>query len=162
QPGPDVIASSPPLWSPTDRRLIFTTAREAKAGASRPVASAGNPEGDLFVERPVVYTCWLRDEPRNGQPAEPKAIFEAACDHPGYVAAGLAVRWHPTREKVLYVQQTGEQQHGLFEYDLATQKSRQVFPSTGKALVFDWTPDGNRLVCVLGCSDTAAKEAGIW
>jgi hypothetical protein len=27
QPGDDVVATSPPLWGPTDKRLLFTTAR---------------------------------------------------------------------------------------------------------------------------------------
>ena len=34
QPGADVLATSTPLWSPTGRRLIFTTARAADGDAA--------------------------------------------------------------------------------------------------------------------------------
>src|SRR5690242_2988637 len=40
QPDADVVATSAPLWSPTDRRLIFTTARPAD---KRPNGRGGPP-----------------------------------------------------------------------------------------------------------------------
>ena len=59
-----------------------------------------DPAGELFTEVPVVYTCWLRDE-ATGEP--PVKLFDAKCDHVGYVAANLAVRWHPQGDRILYV-----------------------------------------------------------
>ena len=104
QPGADVLATSTPLWSPQGRRLIFTTARSADGDATAltrtqaqvrgllPGGSDPNPAGEVFFELPVVYTCWLRDEAEDEPPVK---LFDAKCDHVGYVAANLAVRWHP-------------------------------------------------------------------
>jgi hypothetical protein len=161
QPGPDVIVTSTPLWSPTDRRLLFTTARDPN-GQPQPPAVELNPEGEVYRQRPVRYTCWLREEPKPGQTVQPGPLFEAACDHPGYVAANLAVRWHPKGDRILYLHQVGDRQHALFEFDLRTQSARRVFPQTAEALVFDWTPDGAHLVCVLGNTQGTGKTTGIW
>ena len=57
-----------------------------------------NPAGELFFKAPIVYTCWLRDEAK-GEP--PVKLFDAKCDHVGYVAANLAVRWHPQGDRIL-------------------------------------------------------------
>ncbi len=166
QPGPDVIVTSTPLWSPTDRRLIFTTARDPNR---QPPPNQGltfpfglNPDGETYLQRPVTYTCWIRDEPKAGQTVQPGALFEAACDHPGYIAANLAVRWHPQGDRILYVHQVGVQQHALFEHDLRTKTSRRIFPKTAEALIFDWTPDGAHLVCVLGNAQGNLEDRGIW
>ena len=109
QPGADVLATSTPLWSPQGRLLIFTTARAADGDASAlsqahtqvrgliPGGADPNPAGDLFIEVPVVYTCWLRDETKDEPPVK---LFDAKCDHVGYVAANLAVRWHPQGDRV--------------------------------------------------------------
>jgi hypothetical protein len=163
QPGPEVIATSTPLWSPTDRRLIFTTARDLNAPqGQRPQPPAEpNPAGDVFTKRPILYTCWLRDEPKEGQNVQPRPLFEAPCDHPGYVAANLAVRWHPRGDRILFVRQAGPQLHGLFEYDLRTGGSRQVLSQTAAALVFDWTPDGSHVACVLADAQPSPQD-GIW
>jgi hypothetical protein len=158
QPDPDVIATSVPLWSPTDKRLIFTTATPA----NKERGPAGqDPAGNVYTQQPTLYTCWLRTEPKPGQPLV-VPLFTVPCDHPGYVAANLAVRWHPDGQHVLFVQQTTEQQHALFEYDLQTLTSRQVCPHTAHALVFDWAPDNKRLVCLLGSHNGGAETDGIW
>src|SRR5262249_36270692 len=96
EPGPDVAAVSTPLWNPKDQRLVFTTARpiDGQPAATRSFIEL-QPEGALFGQRAVTYTCWLRDEPKNGEAAKPVPLFEATCDHVGYIAANLAVRWHP-------------------------------------------------------------------
>ncbi len=162
QPGPDVLAVSTPVWAPKGRRLIFATARAADPNGV-PVRWPGtaDPAGNVVAQQPVVYTCWLREEMPDGKPPEPVPLFEAACDHVGYVAANLAVRWHPHGDRILYVKAVGAGHHGLFEYDLADKVSRQVFPKTADALVFDWAPDGEHLVCVLGSHERTATD-GIW
>jgi Tol biopolymer transport system component len=164
QPGPDVLVASAPLWSPTDRRLIFTTARDPNPPPTPQFLARleSDPVGDIYRQRPIEYTCWLRAAPGAGQAPKPAVLFTAACDHPGYVAANLAVRWHPQGDRILYVKQTGPKQHGLFVFDLATQSSAPIFPQTAEALLFDWTPDGSQLVCVLGNSDPSATNSGIW
>ena len=53
---------------------------------------------------------------------------------------------HPRLERVYYVKLVAARRHSLFEYDLASKQSRQVFAHTGEAFLFDWTPDGSRLV----------------
>ncbi len=159
QPGPDVVATSAPLWSPTDKRLLFTTARRAEKPAEKPPPREQDPAGNLYTEQPTVYTCWLRGE---GADAQPAALFEAPCDHPGYVAANLAVRWHHSGKRVLYVKQTAPGRHGLFEYDLGTKTSHLLFPHEAGALVFDWAPDGAHLACVVGSRQSAGPHDGIW
>jgi hypothetical protein len=164
QPGDEVLATSPPLWAPSGGRLIFATARATSSGTTVRRQDRGEPDpaGRVYLQQPVVYTCWLREEARDGESPKPAALFEAACDHVGYVAANLAVRWHPRGDRVLYVKQVDPGRHGLFEYDLATRASRQVFPQTAAALTFEWAPDGEHFVCVLGNGQRDPATDGIW
>src|SRR5262249_42226266 len=46
-------------------------------------------------------------------------------------------------------------------YDLARKTWTQAFPHTGEELVFDLSPDGRSLACVLG-GQQSALEDGIW
>jgi Tol biopolymer transport system component len=163
QPDADVIATSAPLFSPTDKRLIFVTAKSAeKRAASREgLPAEQNPAGDLHYKQATQYTCWLRDEPKPGQPLN-VPIFTAHCDHPGYIAANLAVRWHPDGKHILYISQDDKGRHGLFEYDLNAASTRQVCPQTGEALLFDWLPDNAHVVCVLADKTAGEANAGIW
>jgi hypothetical protein len=163
-PGKDVIAVGTPLWAPNDRRLIFTTARAPDGDGSSPVVGGTeeDPAGRLFNRQPAVYTCWLRDEPRGDARPEPRELFTVPVDDVGYMAAGLAVRWHPKGDRVLYVKQA-DGGPAVFEFDLATKASRRVFPDAGGAggVVFDWAPDGSHLVCLL--ADTPGQQRdGIW
>src|SRR5205823_14019040 len=104
------------------------------------------------------YTCWLRE--KDGA-SPPRPVFEAPCDHVGYVAANLAVRWHPDGDRLLYVKQVGDRRHQIFTYDRASGTSEPAFPHAAEALLFDWSPGGTHLVCVLG--GTAARPTdGIW
>jgi len=49
QPSADVVAVSPPLWSPTDKRLIFATARPSETSPPRQTAPhEPGPAGDLL------------------------------------------------------------------------------------------------------------------
>src|SRR5262245_35645065 len=60
-PTKDTLAVSSPLFSPTDKRLIFTTAKAANGGQH--VTTTTNPDdpaGAVHAQCPVVYTCWLR------------------------------------------------------------------------------------------------------
>ena len=172
QPGADVLATSTPLWSPKGRRLVFTTARAADGDAAAVARSQAqlqgllrggsdpNPAGELFTQVPVVYTCWLRDE-ANGVP--PVKLFDARCDHVGYVAANLAVRWHPQGDRILYVDAVSSGLHALFAFDMKTKVSRKVFPHAAPALVFDWSPGGKHLACVLGSGgSTGVDRDGLW
>ena len=172
QPGADVLATSTPLWSPKGRRLVFTTARAADGDAAAVARSQAqlqgllrggpdpNPAGELFTQVPVVYTCWLRDE-ASGEP--PEKLFDAKCDHVGYVAANLAVRWHPQGDRILYVDSVSSGRHALLAYDMKTKTSRKIFPHEAPALVFDWSPDGKHLACVLGSGgSTGAERDGLW
>jgi tetratricopeptide (TPR) repeat protein len=164
QPGDDVLAVSPPQWAPVGGRLIFTTARAAPQGVTVSSSPLGEPDpaGRVFVQQPVVYTCWLRAEARGGEDPEPVLLFDAECDHVGYVAANLAVRWHPQGDRVLYVKQVGNGRHGVFAFDLATRASTQVFPQTAEAVTFEWAPDGENLVCVLANGQRDPATDGIW
>jgi WD40-like Beta Propeller Repeat len=164
QPGPEILAASTPLWSPDGRYAIFTTARDEGEPPKVTVRwGAGNadPAGNIHTQRPIRYTCWLYEKSDEKLLPAPTALFEAACDHVGYVAANLAVRWHPRGKHVFHVEQIAPNQHALFAYDLATHKSSQVFPHASEALIFDWTPDGSHLVCVLG-SRRPTDTDGIW
>jgi hypothetical protein len=164
QPDRDVIATSTPIWSPRGKRVIFTTARSPNGQASIDLPFFGgplDPAGRIHFRQPITYTCWLYEQTNGAAPAPPVALFSATADHVGYVAANLAVRWHPSAERIDCITQVAEHQHGLFEYDLATKQSRQIFPQTSEALVFDWTPDGSHLTCVLGGSRSTDAD-GIW
>ncbi len=114
----------------------------------------------ISTPRPTLYTCWLRSEPKAGQPLN-VPLFTVRCGHPGYVAANLAVRWHPDGQHILYVMQENER-YGLYELDLQRETSRQVFPHTGSDLIFDWAPDQTHLVCVVSDKTSGAETAGVW
>src|SRR5262245_24779049 len=116
------------------------------------------PAGAVYLQQPVTYSCWLRG-PNDDDKPEP--IFTADCDHVGYVAANLAVRWHPNGSRVLFVNQIAGNQHAIFEFDLATKEKQRVSPKTADAIVFDFAPDKEHLVCVLG-HQTASPDDGIW
>lgn len=163
QPDEDVIAVSAPLWSPTDKRLLFTTAKSAekKPEQREGLPAESDPAGDLHIARPTLYTCWLRSEPKPGQPLN-VPLFTVRCGHPGYIAANLAVRWHPDGRHILYVKQDDQGRYGLHELDLQTETSRQVFPHTGSELIFDWAPDNVHLVCVVGDTSPGSATAGVW
>jgi Tol biopolymer transport system component/tetratricopeptide (TPR) repeat protein len=167
QPGMDVLATSTPLWSPDGKRLIFTTGRAAGENVVAPsqLDWAASPEGRQYARIPVIYTCYLREAAadQNAEPPPPQPIFEARCDHVGYVAANLAVRWHADANRVLYVGQMENGRHALFEIDLQTKTSRRAFQHDADALVFDFSPNGSYLcvgICTGGGGDRARD--GLW
>jgi hypothetical protein len=160
RPGPEVVAVSPPRWAPAGKRLLFTTARRVRAGAGpgpqlppEPV-----PAGAVYFQEPVTYACWLYDTV--GRAQEPHKLFEADLEHVGYVAADLAVRWTPDGAGVLFLQ-AQDKQHALHRFDLKSGRSRRAFPRQAEAFLFDFTPDGSRLCCVLG-EQKPSESAGVW
>jgi hypothetical protein len=159
---PGAIVASAPRWAPDGKRLLFTVARPEPGQAPAPPAAPAedDPAGNLFRQRPVVYTCYLRLGA--GEGAENTPLFEAACDHPGYVAADLAVRWHPGGDRVLFIDRVDDVRHGLFEYDLAQKARRRVFPRAAPALAFDWSPAGAYLAVAAGSYQPGEDTEGLW
>ncbi len=172
------LAVSSPLWSPIDKRLVFTSLHPNVAKgtqAANETASLAerkgevvfgnwdeNPEGRRFLPGQVLYTCWLREEPTGEGPAEPRALFTARCNHAGYVGANLAVRWHPAGQKVVYLDLLDDGQMGLFEFELSTGNKRQISPRTGAGLVFDWSPGGSYLTCSVVGNSSGTQADGTW
>jgi Tol biopolymer transport system component len=150
QPQAGTTATSPPLWSPTDSRIIFTTTR--RDPRSKPPAS----------DQDAIYTCWLRAQVGGDDQAAATALFEEPCAlH--FVRMNMAVRWHPSGKRVLFIRRLNEEQHGLFEFDLASKQSHRVFPHTAPGFSFEWAPGGGNLVCVLGGDSTLTRGiAGLW
>src|SRR5207248_3013105 len=105
---PGTLAASVPLWAPDDDRLVYAVAR--KAGEDAPaVLGRDDPDGARHFRGNVVYTVYLRPAPRApGDNPEPRELFTATCNHPGYVAANHALRWRPDGRAVLFVRQTGK------------------------------------------------------
>ncbi|MFL5342876.1 MAG: hypothetical protein ACJ8F7_22305 [Gemmataceae bacterium] len=159
-PGPDVVAVSTPLWTADGKKLIFTTARTGNPSpAGQPqMPSDPAPGGTVYFQQPVTYTCWLHDT--TVKDAKPQRLFDADLGHAGYVAANLAVRWSPAGEAVLFLRANG-QQIGLHRFDLASATSKQIFPHAAEALLFDFTPTGAHLCCVLGNTQPGADD-GVW
>jgi len=167
QPNEKTLASSTPLWSPDKQHLIFTTAvdldpQESAIGMATADQWDAAPRGRRFQQRPARYTCWLRKPSNDDQQSKPVALFEASCDHVGYIAANLAVRWHPDGQRVCYINRTEDGLHGIFEFDLRSKKSKQIFPQTSEGILFDWSPEGESLTCVLGSRERRNSKDGIW
>ena len=149
QPEPGITATTPPLWSPTDSHLIFATARhDLQRDPQR-------------THDDTLYTCRLYDGSAGAEAPPPAALFEEPCDL-DYVRLNAAVRWHPSGKRILFIRRLKGDQHGLYEYDLGTKQSRQVFPHTAPALSFEWAPGGTHLACVLGGKEIAPEIAGLW
>ncbi len=168
-----ILASSSPLWSPIDKRLIFTTIQpksEAGAQVNQPPQQPqpqgtwdANPDGRWFLPGQMEYTCWLRHErTTEDSPATPIPLFTARCNHSGYVAANHAVRWHPEGQKVFYLDLLEDGLLGLHEFDLTTGNKRLIFERTAVAMLFDWSPEGNYLTCTLIATADGNQHNGTW
>src|SRR5262249_4732878 len=75
EPDETVLATGRPIHSPIDGRLIFTTAHDPNGLTRSQLAGLlpDSPEGRLFFQQPVRYTCWLRDDGAGGEAPPPKA-----------------------------------------------------------------------------------------
>lgn len=161
----DAIATSTPLWSPSGDRLIFTTAHAiepATSGSQIPQAWDADPEGRWFRPQPVAYRCWLRSDPEGNEQPEPSTLFSARCDHPGYIAANLAVRWHPDGERILFLDQVEGGGVSLFEFDPHSASARQLIEHHANAILFDRSPDQTYLTCSLMGIHGDRRNDGIW
>ena len=163
QPDADVVAVSTPLWSPSGEEVLFLTATGNAPTPPAPIlnGSDADPAGRLFYQGPITYTCWKYDA-RAPEGTKAQKLFSAGVDHAGYVAANLAVRWHPREPKVYFLSQVGSNHVGLFEWDLITAKQKQAFKETAEGMIFDWTPDGSQLACVLGFNQQRSVIDGVW
>jgi hypothetical protein len=119
---------------------------------SLPAAFDDAPEGRYFLPAPIVYTCWSFTRAADGTFSKPAALFEARCDHSGYVAANVAVRWHPTQQKILFVDQDNSGGLAVWLFDVGTQRKTKLFPPAGQPapayVLADFLPGGNQIVCV--------------
>lgn len=178
-PDPTVIAVARPIWSQDGSRGLFTTAYAMKPEAAPPRAPAANepnnvagfnrlaeevpPEGQNFFPQQVSYKCWLLARGLAGKFAKPICLFEARCDHAGYVSAGLAVRWDRSGKTILYVDQDANGGHTIWSYDFASHKKGQIFPRppayAPEHVIVDFTGDGESSVSV--CA-TGGPLGGIW
>ncbi len=159
--GAEVLATSTPLWSPDEHRVIFTTAEPCAAGRVPQPPQEPDPAGQLHIQQPVTYTCWLWSE-KGGPEARAERLFTAHCNHVGYVAANLAVRWHPQEDQIIYLDEAPGGGHTLFAFDLEKRTARRIFPQAAEALVFDWSPRRGHLACVLGNPAPDPGRDGIW
>jgi hypothetical protein len=159
KPDPDVLATSTPIWAPTGQQAIFTSARSADPRSPLAVG-LDVPEGKITFQHPIVYTCWLHDA-RNRKDAKPMALFEACCDHVGYVAGNLAVRWHPRGDRIYFLKQVAPNLHRLHEFDVRTRQERDVSPVSAPAMIFDFSPDGRYIACMAGSPKRGASD-GLW
>lgn len=163
----DALAVSSPLFSPDGSNMIFTTAvpqeQTAEPNSSLVQNWDANPEGRRFRKMPVEYACWLRSVASDGQIGEaPVQIFSGRLDHPGYIAANLAVRWHPSGDRIFYIDQVDGNQVSLFEYHLPSKKTRRLIDKQANAMIFDWSSTGRYLVCsLLGAAPSGTKD-GLW
>ena len=160
------LAVSSPLFSADDSKMLFTTAvpQEHRSEPNSLLVEhwEANPDGRRFRRMPVEYSCWLRNVAGDVQTGEePLKLFSARLDHPGYVAANLAVRWNPSGDRVLYIDQVGGNQVSLFEYHLQTRQSRRLIDKQANAMIFDWSSAHRYLTCSLLGTDRI-EEDGLW
>ncbi len=169
-PSKEVIAVSTPLWSPDGERLVFATAfldpakSSGQSETAAPVPDAAwdaNPSGRQFPESPAFYDCWLCERGPDRKISPPRKLFQAETNHVGMVAANFAVRWHPAGDRLLFIDRSQGDSQQVREFDLKNSRSQSAVPFEAKNLLFDWTPGGERLVCVLQDSKTPERN-GIW
>jgi hypothetical protein len=196
-PDPSIIAVSTPIWADDESAAIFTTARvDQPADPAAKTKGAGTstaappstistpadwndlPEGRIFFSLPVVYTCWLVERPANGELKKPISLFEARCNHSGYVAANLVVRWHSPQKNILFVDRESPVSHAVWLFNVEKKSKTRIFPPAGQVapahVLAEFLPDGRHLACLASepyWSDVppvrkgekqADRVAGIW
>ncbi len=154
------LATSSPRWDQAGQRLIFCTAQpsDGKPGNSTTPTPA---DGARYAERAVRYTCWLFEN-AGGKDNNPTELFSANCDHVGYIGADLAVRWNRDGTGIDYVNSASPGRQTLCHFDLQDKTSKRIFWEEAEGLVFDRTPDGKRLYCLLGTNNGTSSTDGLW
>lgn len=165
KPETGTIASSTPLWSPTNDAVIFTTCKSVKVRRNplRPRDDNwdANPDGRVFSQQDVRYTCWLVAFDGT-KPSKPVKLFDADCNHAGYVASNAAVRWGNDGNSIFHIKQARAGGYTVFEFNRKTKRSRRVFPHDGDFAAFEYQRKSKRLVCVIGTTERLDRHAGIW
>jgi hypothetical protein len=168
EPVPGDFAFSPPAWDSAGRRMVFTVARPLKDTKLEPMGDAP-ADGRRYAGVPIRYTCWLYDP---ATPDGPEKLFEASAGHAGYVAAGLAVAWHPDGERLDYVEFApptrdrdntvtlfpAPQHHQVRSFDLNTRQAGAAFMSGEHIVVGSSRRQPHRFVLVSG----TGSESGLW
>jgi hypothetical protein len=153
---PGTLAVSSPRWNATGDKLIFCTA--TAADGSKGDANVSTPaDGLRYAKRPVHYVCWLFEKG-----ARPVEIFQADCNHVGYIGGDLAVRWSADGAGIEFVSAVDCAAQSLFRYDLKEQSTRRIFAAQAEGLIFGHSPDGNRLYCLLGADVGPTAADGLW
>lgn len=170
QPPSDVLATSTPLWSPDGNGLVFLTATRDREGSDGPTDVSSefpeadwdsNPEGRIFRKLPAQYDCWICERKEDRRLGSPRKLFHARCQHIGLIAANLAVRWHPSGEKLFYVNRTSTNGHQVFAFDFEDSDSEKALPFEAEHVLFDWAPNGNPMACVIQGAESPDQD-GIW
>jgi Tol biopolymer transport system component len=162
----DDFATSLPLWDPSGKRMVFTVAQLQEGKLTRPQLDTP-ADGRRYAAVPVRYTCWLYD-PSTGN--EPEKLFEAKCRHAGYIAAGLAVSWHPSGQRLDYVDEAPQQKpqqplgivrvrHHLRTFDLTSRQTESGSLPSAENIVIGASTDGRHRCAVLGSSESTS---GVW
>lgn len=140
----EIVASTPQFSG--DDHIVFAVARplESDQELTRDTRMwDAAPSGRQYFPGATEYKCMYR--PKGAGEAE--ELFVARCDHTGYVAANLAIRWHPSGKAIWYIDTTDGGQVAVFEYRLADQSRRRITPFESAALVFDFSPAGTLASC---------------
>jgi hypothetical protein len=197
-PDPAILAVSTPEWSEDETQAVFTTAlaveppRPTKTDQTKsPTASTTSqstatpadwndaPTGRLFLPQPIVYTCWLVERNKQSGLQKPVNLFQARCEHSGYVAGNLAVRWRANRKQILFIERDSPLDHAVWSFDLATKQKKRLFPPAGQPapafVLADFLGDGKQILCVATArhaaesqvnqtvaNKTPADSSGIW
>ncbi len=170
-PDPSIVAVSTPIWADDESAAIFTTARVDQP--AKPAAKGANakgeavpsaaqstslstpadwndlPEGRIFFAQHIIYTCWLVERPANGPLKKPISLFEARCNHSGYVAANLAVRLHSSQKAILFVDRESTVSHAVWLFNLEKKSKTRIFPPPGQVRRPTSSPSSCRMAVTL-------------
>src|SRR5262249_22813273 len=118
---------------------------------------------------PIRYVCFLYDPAAAGAPEK---LFEATVGHAGYVAAGLAVAWHPDGKGLDFVESASPvpdpsrgiklvpdpPRHHVRSFDLPTRQAGAPFTTGEHVVVGSSHGRAQRFMLVSG----AGSDSGLW